>query len=68
MALSSNSLTDIGQGAGKTTNFWIRYENSLADQANVINNANSLLSNISPSLSVIENEFNVTTGWFGTPS
>jgi len=68
MALSSNSLTDIGQGAGKTTNFWIRYEDSLPDQANVLNNANSLLGNISPSLSVIENEFNVTTGWFGTPS
>ena len=61
MALSSNNLTDIGQGAGKTTNFWIRYENSLPDQTNVVNNANSLLS-------VVENEFTVTTGWFGTPS
>jgi hypothetical protein len=61
MALSSSSLTDIGQGKGKTTNFWVRYENSLADQTNVVNNANSLLS-------VIENEFNVTTGWFGTPT
>jgi hypothetical protein len=61
MALSSNSLTDIGQGAGKTTNFWIRYEDSLPDQTNVINNANSLLG-------VVESEFNVTTGWFGTPS
>ncbi|MBR0685067.1 hypothetical protein JQ594_04015 [Bradyrhizobium manausense] len=61
MALSSNNLTDIGQGAGKTTNFWIRYENSLPDQTNVVNNANSLLS-------VVENEFAVTTGWFGTPS
>jgi len=44
MALSSNNLTDIGQGAGKTSNFWIRYEDSLADQTNVVNNANSLLS------------------------
>ena len=61
MSLSSNSLTDIGQGKGKTTNFWVRYEDSLADQANVINNANSLLA-------VVETEFTVTTGWFGTPN
>ncbi|MBS0527055.1 MAG: hypothetical protein JSS04_25735 [Proteobacteria bacterium] len=61
MALSSASLTDIGQGKGFTTNFWVRYEDSLADQANVKNNANSLLA-------VVENEFTVTTGWFGTPS
>lgn len=61
MALSDTSLTDIGQGTGKTTNFWVRYENSLTDQANVINNANSLLA-------VVENEFTVTTGWFSTPS
>jgi hypothetical protein len=61
MALSSDSLTDIGQGKGKTTNFWVRYESTLADQTNVVNNANSLLG-------VVENEFNVTTGWFGTPT
>ena len=61
MALSSNNLTDIGQGSGKTSNFWVRYENSLADQTNVVNNANSLLG-------VIEGEFTVTTGWFGTPA
>ena len=61
MSLSSNSLTDIGQGKGKTTNFWVRYEDSLADQANVVNNANSLLG-------AVENEFTTTTGWFGTPS
>ncbi|WP_426610805.1 hypothetical protein [Bradyrhizobium sp. McL0616] len=58
MALSSNNLNTTG---GKTTNFWIRYETSLADQTNVINNANSLLG-------VVETEFGVTTGWFGTPS
>jgi hypothetical protein len=56
MPLSDTSLTDIGQGRGKTTNFWVRYEDSLPDQTNVINNANSLLS-------LIENEFTVTTGW-----
>lgn len=61
MALSSTNLTDIGQGAGTTTNFWIRYEDSLADQANVVNNANALLG-------VVETEFGVTTGWFGTPA
>ncbi len=61
MALSSDSLTDSGQGKGKTTNFWVRYENTLADQTNVINNANSLIA-------VLENEFTVTTGWFGTPA
>ena len=61
MALSSDNLTDIGQGKGKTTNFWVRYESTLADQANVVNNANSLLG-------VVENEFSVTTGWFGTPA
>ena len=61
MGLTDDSLTDIGQGKGKTTNFWVRYENTLADQANVKNNANSLLA-------AIENEFTVTTGWFGTPS
>ena len=61
MSLSNTNLTDVGQGAGKTTNFWVRYENTLADQGNVVNNANFLLG-------VIENEFSVTTGWFGTPS
>jgi hypothetical protein len=54
MALSGSSF-------GITTNFWVRYEQTLADQTNVINNANSLLG-------VIENEFTVTTGWFGTPN
>ena len=44
MSLSDSNLTDIGQGTGKTTNFWVRYENTLADQNNVINNANSLLA------------------------
>ncbi len=61
MALSSDNLTDIGQGKGKTANFWVRYETTLANQTNVVNNASSLLG-------VVENEFNVTTGWFGTPS
>jgi hypothetical protein len=69
MSLSDSNLTDIGQGTGKTTNFWVRYENTLADQNNVINNANSLLAPVpSTTVAVIENEFTVTTGWFNTPA
>ena len=69
MSLSDSNLTDIGEGTGKTTNFWVRYENTLADQNNVINNANSLLAPVpSTTVAVIENEFTVTTGWFNTPA
>jgi hypothetical protein len=60
MALINTSLTDIGQGKGVTTNFQVQYESTLPSQANVITNANSLLT-------VVENEFTVTTGWFATP-
>jgi hypothetical protein len=56
MSLTSAQLTNNGL----TTNFQVQYEDSLPDQANVIANANALLT-------VVENEFNVTTGWFGTP-
>jgi hypothetical protein len=61
MALRDMGLTDSGAGRGKTTNFYVQYEDTLPDQANVIANANALLA-------VIENEFNVTTGWFNTPA
>ena len=61
MALSDVGLTDSGSGRGKTTNFHVQYDDSQPDQANVIANANALLT-------VVENEFNVTTGWFNTPS
>jgi hypothetical protein len=57
MALTSASLTNNGL----TTNFNVQYENTLANQANVIANANALLG-------VLEGEFNVTTGWFNTPN
>lgn len=57
MSLTSASLTNNGL----TTNFHVQYENTLADQANVIANANSLLG-------VVENELNVTTGWFNVSS
>ena len=60
MALKSTGLTDIGMGPGKTTNFLVQYEDSLPSQATVKANAIALLS-------VIENEFTVTTGWFNTP-
>jgi hypothetical protein len=60
MALTSTGLTNIGQGAGMTTNFQVQYESTLPNQANVIANANALLA-------VVENEFNVTTQWFNTP-
>lgn len=60
MALTSNGLTDIGMGAGLTTNFHVQYETTLPNQANVIRNANALLG-------VVENEFTVTTGWFNSP-
>ena len=60
MALKSTGLTDIGMGAGKTTNFLVQYEDTLPNQATVKANANALLA-------VIENEFTVTTGWFNTP-
>ena len=61
MTLTSAELTDIGMGVGLTTNFHVQYEDTLANQAQVIANANALLE-------VIENEFTVTTGWFNTPS
>lgn len=61
MALTNNGLTDIGQGKGFTTNFQVQYESTLPSQAKVIANANALLT-------VIENEFAVTTGWFNTPA
>lgn len=70
MALKSDGLTDIGMGPGLTTNFQVLYETGLYDalppaqksvvKANLIANANALLT-------VIENEFTVTTGWFNTP-
>ncbi|HEY5368119.1 MAG TPA: hypothetical protein VIJ75_03940 [Hanamia sp.] len=66
------SLTQTGlAGGGNTTNFSVSYETGLYDslpaaqkptvKGNLIANANSLLG-------VIENEFNVTTGWFNTPT
>ena len=60
MALTSVGLTDIGLGAGLTTNFQVQYESTLPNQANIIANANALLT-------VVENEFIVTTAWFNTP-
>jgi hypothetical protein len=60
MSLTQKDLTNIGLGPGNTTNFAVRYEDSLTNLANVKANANALLG-------VVENEFNVTTGWFNTP-
>ncbi|MEO7009753.1 MAG: hypothetical protein ABI156_11450, partial [Caldimonas sp.] len=60
MALKSDGLTDIGMGAGLTTDFHVQYEDSLANLANIKANANALLA-------VVETEFTVTTGWFNTP-
>lgn len=57
MALSQQGLN----GNGQTANFDVFYEDSLVTKANVINNANALLA-------VVENEFNVTTAWFATPT
>jgi len=59
MALTSVGLTDRGQGPGQTTNFAVTYESTLPNQARVIATANALLS-------VLESEFAVTVGWFGT--
>ena len=64
MALKQDGLRDIGQGPGNTTNFTVWYENTLSNLATVKANANALLAGSPP---LIENEFNVTTGWFGTP-
>lgn len=44
MGLINNKLTDIGQGKGFTTNFQVQYESTLPNQANVIANANDLLT------------------------
>jgi hypothetical protein len=60
MALTSSNLTDIGLGAGVTPNFTVQYESSLPNQSRIIAHANALLA-------VVETEFQVTTGWFGTP-
>ena len=59
MALTSVGLTDQGQGPGLTKNFAVAYESTLPNQARVIATANALLS-------VLESEFTVTIGWFGT--
>ena len=59
MALTSVGLLDLGQGPGQTTNFAVSYESTLPNQAGVIATANALVS-------VLENEFVVTIGWFGT--
>ena len=73
MTLRNDGLTDIGMGAGLTTNFQVQYDDrlytsatgivDLVRQANIIANANALLA-------VIENEFIATTGsgWFNIPS
>ena len=62
MSLTSSGLSDLqGLGAGQTTNFIVQIENTLPNQANVIANADALLP-------VLETEFNITTGWFNTPS
>ena len=60
MGLTSNGLTDTGMGAGLTTNFQVQYDSALGNLTNMIANANALLS-------VIEQEYTVTTGWFNTP-
>jgi hypothetical protein len=57
MADSHANLTNNGL----TTNFDVSYDDSMDRQANVIDNANALLA-------VVENEFTVTTGWFGVPA
>jgi hypothetical protein len=59
VALTSVGLLDLGQGPGQTTNFAVSYESTLPNQAGVIATANALVS-------VLENEFVVTIGWFGT--
>ncbi len=71
MTLKTDGLTNIGMGNGKTTNFLVEYDTVLFDslpasqqsavKANLIANANALLS-------VIENEFTALTGWFNVPS
>jgi hypothetical protein len=48
-------------GPGNTANFQVQYEDTLANLANVRNNANALLA-------VIENEFTFATNAFATPS
>ena len=57
MALTSNGLTNIGMGAGLTSNFHVQFDDGLGNLTNVTANANALLA-------VVENEFTVTTGWF----
>lgn len=57
MADSHANLTNNGL----TTNFDVSYDDSMTNKANVVANANALLG-------VVENEFTVTTGWFGVPA
>jgi len=57
MVLTSAGLTN----AGLTNNFQVQYEDTLSNQALIIANAQALLT-------VIENEFKITTGWFSTPN
>jgi hypothetical protein len=65
MALKQTGLTNIGQGPGNTTNFSIWYDDSLPNLAGVKASANAFLAGTTP---LVENEFNITTGWFATPS
>ncbi len=57
MGLSQNGL----HSSGETTNFSVWYEDTLPNQTGVKAAANALIS-------VLETEFSVTTGWFGTPN
>jgi hypothetical protein len=71
MALVTDGLTDIGFGPGLTTHFWVFYQDNLAkDSAGNIDQAilANLKANANALLAVIENEFTVTTAWFGTPA
>lgn len=62
MALQQTGLNNnFGSGAGNTNNFSVWYEGTLSNQAVIVANANALIG-------VLETEFNVTTGWFATPS
>ena len=63
MATSTNNLTDIGLGPGNTANFHVEYEDTLANQPQIIQNANALLT-------VVEGEFTALTGpnFFNIPN
>ncbi len=63
MGLSSAGLTDIGMGPGKTTNFFVEYDDSIT---NADKRAQALLAVVESEYAAIAPAFNIPGSAFGT--